>query len=96
MFLTAVGFTFALLAFFCAGFCVAHKWHQNHFDKDCFYCHECIVCKRDKDAAWCRSKDHACIKCIARALPTLKEKAKKRMPGYMGDVNGAGCDPSTA
>ncbi len=81
MLLTAFGITFALIAFFCVGFCVAHNWHQKDkrdFDRDCFYCHECILCKRDKDASYCRSKDKACIKCVARILPTLQAEAKKR------------------
>lgn len=37
------------------GFTLGKEWRNPEPEhRDCFYCHECILCKRDPDASWCR------------------------------------------
>lgn len=41
------------------GWLLDHTACQPEEHRDCFYCHECILCKRDDDASWCRNPPRA-------------------------------------
>lgn len=56
------------------GFKHGARTQRDLWSQDCFYCHECVLCKKDPDASYCRSRNVYCAKC-ASTVPHGNRKA---------------------